>query len=535
MVRPSLKHNQGGWLMRLIDFFDLGARRDPAAPCFVHDGTERVYSFGHVRELTVRAVNGLRADGFAAGMKGAVLSPNDAMAFACLLSIVRAGMVWVTVNPKNALEENCYILASFECEVLFYHSVFESAIAEIRRRVPRIRRFVCIDQAGAQAPALMDWVRDQPTTEVDPGTGPEDIAILQATGGTTGVPKGAMLTNRCLEACFANLFAILHFDERPPVYLAAAPLTHAGGIVALFALALGGQVVLQPKVDPQLIASAIEKHRVSLMFLPPTAIYALLASPAMKGRDFSSLKYFIYGAAPMAPEKLRDCIKLFGPVMCQMFGQTETIFPIAYLSPRDHLTADGQPAADARLTSCGRTAPFSRLAIMDDTGTLLGDGEVGEIVVRGTSVMAGYFKNSEETARASAFGWHHTGDIGYRDEQGFYFIVDRKKDMIVTGGLNVWSVEVEKVILSHQSVMDCAVVGVPDDKWGEAIMAVVELKPGMSVTADDIVSLCKSQLGSVKAPKSVEFVSALPRSAVGKVLKRELRDRFWQGHSRRVG
>jgi acyl-CoA synthetase (AMP-forming)/AMP-acid ligase II len=521
--------------MRLIDFFDLGARRDPTAPCFVYDGTDQAYSFGQVRELTVRAANGLRADGFSAGMKGAVLSPNDAMAFACLLAIVRAGMVWVTVNPKNALEENCYILDSFECEVLFYHSAFESAIAEIRKRVPRIRRFVCIDQPGAQAPALMDWIRDQPTTEFDPGTGPEDVVLLQATGGTTGVPKGAMHTNRSVEAYFANMLAIVHFDDSPPVYLAAAPLTHAGGFVALAALALGGQVILQPKVDPQLICAAIEKHRVSFMFLPPTAIYALLASPAAKECNFSSLRYFIYGAAPMAPEKLRDCIKLFGPVMCQMFGQTETIFPVAYLSPRDHLAPDGQPADDSRLTSCGRTAPFAQLAIMDDTGTLLGDGEIGEIVVRGTSIMAGYFKNPEETARASAFGWHHTGDIGFRDEQGFYFIVDRKKDMIVTGGLNVWSVEVEKVIQSHQSVMDCAVVGVPDDKWGEAIKAVVELKPGMSATADEIVSLCKSQLGSVKAPKSVEFMSALPRSAVGKVLKRELRDRFWQGNSRRVG
>ena len=272
-----------------------------------------------------------------------------------------------------------------------------------------------------------------------------------------------------------------------------------------------------------------------MLYLPPTAIYALLASPAVKAYKLSSLRYFLYGAAPMAPEKLRDCLKTFGPVMCQMFGQTETLFPIAYLSPRDHLGDDGQPADGNRLTSCGRAAPFALLGIMDDQGALLADGEIGELVVRSNSVMAGYFKNPEETARANAFGWHHTGDIGYRDERGFYFVVDRKKDMIVTGGFNVWSIEVEKVIQSHPAVMDCAVIGVPDQKWGEAIKAIVELKPGQKASEDELVALCKEQIGSVKAPKSVEFVTTLPRSAVGKVLKRELRDRFWQGQARRVG
>ena len=521
--------------MRLIDFFDLGARRNPDAPCFVYDETDQVYTHGQIRELTLRAANALRADGFAPGMKGAVLSPNDALAFAALLAIVRAGMVWVAVNPRNTIEENSYILDNFECEVLFYHSVFEAALPEIRKRVPRIRRYVCIDKPGPNAPALMDWVDGQPATEIDAETGSDDVVLLQATGGTTGVPKGAMHTNRSIEAFFASMFAILHFDERPPVYLAAAPLTHAGGFAALVVLAQGGRVILQPKVDPKLICAAVEKHAVSMLYLPPTAIYALLASPAVKAHKLSSLRYFLYGAAPMAPEKLRDCLKTFGPVMCQMFGQTETLFPIAYLSPRDHLGDDGQPADGNRLTSCGRAAPFALLGIMDDQGALLADGEIGELVVRSNSVMAGYFKNPEETARANAFGWHHTGDIGYRDERGFYFVVDRKKDMIVTGGFNVWSIEVEKVIQSHPAVMDCAVIGVPDQKWGEAIKAIVELKPGQKASEDELVALCKEQIGSVKAPKSVEFVTTLPRSAVGKVLKRELRDRFWQGQARRVG
>jgi acyl-CoA synthetase (AMP-forming)/AMP-acid ligase II len=521
--------------MRLIDFFDRGAARDPSAPCFVHDDTGTTYSFGQIRDLTLRAANALRADGFSIGMKGAVLSSNDALGFACLLAIVRAGMVWVAINPKNAIEENSYILDNFECEVLFYHSLFEPVIGEIRRRVPRIRRFVCIDRAGADAPALADWVQEHPASEVDPGTGPDDLVVLQATGGTTGVPKGAMHTNRSVEGFFANMYAVFNFDEKPPVYLAAAPITHAGGFLALFALSQGGTVILHSKVDPGLICAAIEKRRISFMYLPPTAIYALLASPMVKAHDLSSLRYFVYGAAPMAPEKLRECIRTFGPVMQQVFGQTETLFPITYLSRGDHLGPDGTPTDEKRLTSCGRAAPFASIGIMDDEGRLLGDGETGEIVVRATSVMAGYFKNPEESARAGAFGWHHTGDIGYRDAEGFYYIADRKKDMIVTGGFNVWSVEVEKVLQSHAAVMDCAVIGIPDDKWGESIHAVVELKPGAKASADELVALCKQQIGSVKAPKAVEFVDTLPRSAVGKVLKRELRERYWQGRARRVG
>ena len=520
--------------MRLIDFFDRGASRDPGAPCFVYDETGQTYSFGHLREITLRTANALRDDGFSIGVKGAVLSTNDALAFACLLGIVRAGMVWVAINPKNALEENAYILDNFECEVLFYHSVFEAAIPEIRRRVARIRRFVCIDQPGANAPALMDWIREHPATEVDPGTGPDDPVLLQCTGGTTGVPKGAIHTNRSLEAFFANMFAVFQFREKSPVYLAAAPLTHAGGFLAMAALASGGRAVLQSKIDPKQICAAIEKHRVNFMYLPPTVIYALLAAPAVKEHDLSSLEYFAYGAAPMAPEKLREAVRTFGPVMLQAFGQTETLFPITYLSREDHLAPDGGPADDKCLTSCGRAAPFARLAIMDDNGALLPDSQVGEIVVRASSVMAGYFKNPEESARASAFGWHHTGDLGYRDEKGFYYIVDRKKDMIVTGGFNVWSVEVEKVIQAHPAVMDCAVIGVPDEKWGEAIRAVVELKPGRTATENDIIALCKEQIGGVKAPKTVEFVEVLPRSAVGKVLKRELRQRYWTGTSAKI-
>ena len=206
---------------------------------------------------------------------------------------------------------------------------------------------------------------------------------------------------------------------------------------------------------------------------------------------------------------------------------------ITHLSARDHFDA-GKLADDKRLTSCGRATPFVNVQIMDDAGNILGAGEMGEIVLRSSLVMKGYYKNPEATKEASSHGWHHTGDVGMRDEDGFFYIVDRKKDMIITGGFNVYSTEVEQAVLSHPAVLDCAVIGVPDDKWGEAVKAVVQLKPGAEASEDEIIALCKEAIGAVKAPKSVDFREDLPRSPVGKVLKREIRDAFWQGKSRAI-
>jgi acyl-CoA synthetase (AMP-forming)/AMP-acid ligase II len=356
--------------------------------------------------------------------------------------------------------------------------------------------------------------------------------MLVGTGGTTGRPKGVMLSNRNVETFCATTLALMPHDE-PPVYLAAAPLTHAAGILCFPFMALGATVVVHTKVDPGEILATIERQRVTTLFLPPTAIYMLLARPEVRERDYSSLRYFIYGAAPMSTDKLRQAIDVFGPVMAQLFGQSEAPMLVTFLTPREHLVG-GRPAPDERLRSCGRSTPFVRVAVMADDGTLLPDGEIGEIVVRGDLVMSGYYKNPEETAAVRAHGWHHTGDVGYRDAAGYYTIVDRKRDLIISGGFNVFPGEVEQVLWAHAAVQDCAVIGVPDDKWGEAVKAVVELKRDQSVSAADLIDYCKTHLSHVKAPKSIDFVESLPRSSVGKVLKRELRARYWVGRDRRI-
>jgi acyl-CoA synthetase (AMP-forming)/AMP-acid ligase II len=263
-------------------------------------------------------------------------------------------------------------------------------------------------------------------------------------------------------------------------------------------------------------------------------IYRLLDIPDLATKvDFSSLKYFLYGAAPMSVEKLKQAIAVIGPVMMGGYGQTEAPASIAYLTPDEHF-AGGQLASDERLSSVGRPNPLVRVEIMDDANEILPQGETGEICVRGDLVMKGYYKAREKTAETVIEGWLHTGDIGHVDAAGYLHITDRKKDMIISGGFNVYPSEVEQVLWGHPAVQDCAVIGVPDEQWGEAVKAVVELNAGQQVSAEELIALCKDKLGSVKAPKTVDVVDALPRSPVGKVLKKDLRARYWKGTARRI-
>jgi fatty-acyl-CoA synthase len=266
-------------------------------------------------------------------------------------------------------------------------------------------------------------------------------------------------------------------------------------------------------------------HRVTHAFLPPTIVYMLLAHEALDATDLSSLQCLWYGAAPMAPDRLEEAITRIGPVLGQLFGQSEAPMMISTLAPAEHLHPDGSLARE-RFASAGRPTPLVTVAIMSADGALLPTGERGEVVVRGSLVMAGYHRDPEATAEAARFGWHHTGDIGYLDEDGYLFLVDRAKDMIISGGFNVYSAEVERALMAHDGVQDCAVIGLPDEKWGERVVAVVQLKAGAVVTGAELQAFAKERIGSVKAPKQVEIWPDLPRSKIGKVVKPEIKSRL---------
>ncbi len=516
--------------MRLIDYFDRGLHRNPQSLCLT-DG-HRQLSFVQTSVLTHKIGNGLIAHHMKPEMVGAVLSPNDMDAFTCILGILRAGMAWMPINARNSLDDNIYILDSNLCAWLFYHSSFANDIAIIKQKNTYIKGFVCVDRANGEDPLLADWLSayvDQcPYITLDPN----QLASIWPSGGTTGRSKGVMLTHLNFTTMVANFCSSMPYEDAP-VHLVAAPMTHAAGCVAFPLLAMGAAQIIIPKADPLEMMKCIQTHRVTTLFLPPTAIYSMLAHPQVREFDYSSLKHFIYAAAPMSAEKLKEALDIFGPVMAQTYGQAECLMLCTFMSPREHLVI-GDPKLERRLMSCGRPTIFTQVEIMDDDGKILGPEEKGEIVTRGNLVMKGYFNQPQATEEASRFGWHHTGDIGLKDADGFVYIVDRKRDMIISGGFNIYPSEIEQVIWAHPSVQDCAVIGVPDEKWGEAVKAVIELKQGHTVTENEMLVFCREKLGGMKTPKTIEFWPQLPRSPVGKVLKREIREKFWTSQARRV-
>jgi acyl-CoA synthetase (AMP-forming)/AMP-acid ligase II len=356
---------------------------------------------------------------------------------------------------------------------------------------------------------------------------------LVPTGGTTGPAKGVMVTNVAWGTMVELAGHYWRTGDTNPVCLSTAPLSHAAGTVAFAMFPLGATNVVLPKFDALEVLKSIERFSVTHIFLPPTAFYALLSHPDLERFNYSSLRVFLLAAAPVSPDKLKRGIEVFGPCLCQCYGQTEAPMLLTWLDQRT-LAAAAAGDHPERLRSCGRPSAAVRLAVMDDEGRVLPPHQPGEIVARGSLVTLGYYKLPEATNEIRTFGWHHTGDVGYRDEFGFFYIVDRKKDMIISGGFNVYCAEVEAAVMELPEVRECAVIGVPDDKWGEAVKAIVVLRDGNAISEDLIIAHCKTRLGGVKAPKSIEFRAEIPKTAAAKTDKKALRKPYWAKAERSV-
>jgi acyl-CoA synthetase (AMP-forming)/AMP-acid ligase II len=515
--------------MAVSDFLERGALVNPDGPCMLMGAQH--YTYRQVLTLSYRVANGLLAAGYGPERHAAILCDNDPIGFGCSFGIMRSGMAYIPMDFRNSLEDNTRILDFGDAEVLFFQARFAEQVRALRRRLPRLGLLVCLDAPLDDIPSLEQWCATAPDTAPAIEVPLEAPAWLQTGSGTSGDFRMAMITHRGYHAFVS--FQLQWLPDPDPVMLVAAPITHAGGGLAYHVLATGGKLVLLERPDPAAILSAIQAHRITKLFLPPTLIYRLMAHPDVRRYDCSSLRYLAYSAAPMALAKLREAIELFGPVIAQAYGQTEAL-GIACMRP-DEFLVDGRIAPDERLSACGRPSlPFCRVAIMGEDGALLPPGTQGEICVRGDQVMKGYYKNPAATAATIVDGWLHTGDIGRFDAQGYLHIVDRKKDMIISGGFNVYPAEVEQAIAAHAAVYECAVIGVPHADWGEAVKAVIVLRPGASASADEIIQWCRQRLSSVKTPKSVDFAADLPRSQRGKVLRRVLRDPYWVEQQRKV-
>jgi fatty-acyl-CoA synthase len=521
--------------MRAIDYFDKSADLYPDRIAII-DGDAR-YSYRETRSFSERIARGMLARGLEREQRAAIYSQNHAAVLFCMLGLLRAGAAWVPINIRNATDANVEFLNYSETAWLFYHSRFQEQVENIRSHVPCLRHLICIDGSADQdssLAALTEQERADADLDWSDAYGnPSQLMGLVPTGGTTGPARGVRVTNLAWGTMTEMATQYWNGETASPVCLCTAPLSHAAGVVAFTMFALGGTNVVLPAFDAGQVLQAIEQYRATHLFLPPTALYALLAHPDVSKFNYSSLRVFLLAGSPVSPDKLKKGVEVFGPCMCQSYGQTEAPMLLTSLDSR---TVAAAAAGDhpERLRSCGRATRAVRVAIMDDAGRILPPHEVGEIVARGSLVTGGYYNLPEATAEIRKYGWHHTGDVGYIDEHGYVYIVDRKKDMIISGGFNVYCAEVEAGIMALPQVQECAVIGVPDDKWGEAVKAIVVCRAGELLTEADVIAHCKAKLGGVKAPKSVEFWAELPKTPAGKLDRKTMRKPYWMTADRAV-
>jgi acyl-CoA synthetase (AMP-forming)/AMP-acid ligase II len=513
--------------MRLYEFFDKQADTTPNAPAVICD--DRITTYGEIQQQSRRIARALLATGLAPGVKVASWLPNYPAFFSVQLGIHRTAFVWMPVNPKATAAECAGNMEAFSAEWLFVDIQFVEHLAMIRAKVPTLKGVVVVN---GEAPGEVSLKKFYADFSPEPYFVDVDLTApvtLISTGGSTGRPKGVRRTSANWMALIIN-YRLKCFAGTKPINLVATPLSHVAGEVAQGVFAEGGVNVILPKPDPSLILQSIETYTVTCIFVPPTLLYMMLARHVDGKHDYGSLRHLMYGAAPISLEKLREAWAVFGPVMTQLYGLMEATSTVSIMAPEEHAAA----LDTDRFTSVGRGSPLVMIDVVDENGRIAATGEKGEVVCHGSNLCDGYEMNPEATTAAFKAGWFHTGDLGFRDEGGYVHLLDRSKDIIISGGFNVYPGEVEQVIWTHPAIQDCAVIGVPHEKWGEAVTAVVELKPGASVQENDLIELCKLQLGSIKTPKKIEIWDVLPRSIVGKVLKKDIREHYWKASGRRI-
>lgn len=406
--------------------------------------------------------------------------------------------------------------------------------SSLREQTPTLKDVILLNGRQTDTIPYEEFINGQSKKDLHVELEGEKPGRIFYTGGTTGQAKGVVVTWQSDLSVTRNLLLDMIPDlHSKDVFLGLQPLYHATGTFIMPCWLRGATHVVVEDFDAPKAFSAIEQERVTIIKTVPTVLVRLMASPEIKQRDFRSVRTLIYGASPMPVEKLKEAIQIFGPIFIQNYGQSEAPMTICLLKKEDHVI-EGSPERVARLASIGRPYTMVKVKVADEKGQEVPSGELGEILVQGDHIMQGYWKNPEATQETLKDGWIHTRDIGRMDDRGYIFLVDRKSEMIITGGLNVYPQEVEQVLYQHPAVLEAAVFSVPDEKWGETIKAVVVLKPGMKATEEELIEFCKVRLASYKKPSSIDFYPELPKSDTGKILRRALRDPYWQGQERKI-
>lgn len=509
----------------------------------VQHGGDRVAVTDGDRALTYRAL-GDRALRLAAALQALGLDRGDRVAFlmanctdyvACEYAVAAIGATRVPLAALLGDDDHAYMVGFARCRVLVYHAKFTDRVVALAARLGGVEYYVRVGDGPALPAghlALEALLANHAPRPAPVRIDPEDAAGIYFTGGTTGRPKGVMLSHRSwFHTCYAEMLDFgLGWRE---TFVIATPMTHAAGCLLLPVLLRQGRCVLLDRFEPALLLGTIARERATATLLVPTMIYMLLDEPTRDTHDLGSLRNVLYGAAAIAPERLRQAIEAFGPVFTQFFGQTEAPMALTAL-PREAHVVDGRPAPESVLASAGYPTYATTIRLVDEEGRDVPDGEPGELIAQAPNVMSGYLDDPQATAAALHDGWLHTGDVARRGPDGLLTIVDRRKDIIVTGGFNVYPREVEDVLFQHPCVRQAAVVGAPHDKWGEEVRALVVRQAGTEVTETELIEFVRMRKGSVAAPKTVEFVDAIPLTNLGKIDRKTIRARYWAGRSRAV-
>jgi len=495
---------------------------------FISDDTR--WTYRQLGALVSTVIQALEARGLKRGDAVATLSANRPEAFLITAASYVMGLRLTWMNPTSSEDDHAYILADSGVQTLFVDPLsFSERAHTLARRVPGVTRLLSFGPNDGFGEDLLAAASAFTPKRLAPQAEADDVCVLVYTGGTTGKPKGVAHTHRVHVTMILTEMA--DWDWPTEIrFLALTPITHASGAMIMPVLLKSGTYAMTQGFTAEKFCKLVQQHRITATFLVPTMVYVLLDSPARQGADLSSLKLVIYGASPMSPTRLVEGMRVFGPVFMQLYAQSEAPNTITVLHQHEH-DPEHHPE---RLASCGTPCVGTQVRLLDEAGQEVAEGEVGEICVRGPLVMKGYWNKPEETAQALRNGWLYTGDMARRDEHGYLYIVDRSKDMIISGGFNVYPREVEDALSQHPAVAAAAVVGVPDPKWGESVRALVVLRAGASATAEELVALVRERKGAVYAPKAIDFVDALPMTGLGKLDKKAIRASFWQGQGRAV-